>query len=404
MGVVYAAEDLACTERVAIKVAQCERVGADLVADHMARELRAGRATRHPNVVRILDGGIEARVPYVVMELAPGRPLGVVAAEDRLSIRRVAEIVDQVLAGVAAIHHAGYLHGDIKTDNVLVERGESGAYGVKLIDLGLACEQGDLAPTFDDDHIISGTPHYLAPELALGGAKTVASEMYAVGVVLYELLTGTTPFTGGGILEILRQQIEDEVMPPSLRSPELKLSLALERVVLRALNKDPNNRFASATEFQCALRTATRGTRDELIACRELSTTGPTDEWTRPELPSRAALGTPPPIIAIRDPNPLVERALDATRVHLAAHRLSAARDELEAAVRLLQGDALGEREVWRLLLPLAAVCDSMRDPCRARRLARVALDGAARAGSDVGRHRAKALIERFAGRSRLRA
>lgn len=403
MGVVYAAEDLAGTERVAIKVAHCERVSAGVVADHMARELRAGRATRHPNVVRVLDGGVEAEGPYLVMELASGRTLGALAAENRLSIRRAAEIVDQILDGLAAIHRAGYLHGDIKTDNVLVERGDDGAYFVKIIDLGLACEQNGRAATADGDLVISGTPHYLAPKLALGGAKTVASEVYAVGVVVYELLTGTTPFAGGAVLEILRKQLDDEVMPSSLRSPELKLSLALEDVVLRALHKDPNERFASAGEFRSALRAATLDSRDEPIASREFSTTGPTMEWTRPELPSRTrALRASPPLYSptIRDADLIVERALDATQSHLVAHRLTAARDELEAALELLDGDAVGEREAWRLLLALAAICDALHDPCRARRLARLALDGAARAGSDVGRRRAKALIERFAGRS----
>lgn len=404
MGVVYAAEDLACTERVAIKVANCDRAGAVLVAEHMARELRAGRAIRHPNVVSILDGGSEAGVPYLVMELASGRALGTLATEDRLSVRRVAEIVDQILAGVAAIHRAGYLHGDIKTDNVLVERGDEGAYVVKIIDLGLACEQGGQRPTAtDDERIISGTPHYVAPEIALGGSKTVASEVYAVGVVLYELLTGTTPFTDGTIHEILRKQIEDEVLPPSLRSPELKLSLAMERVVLRALHKDPSERYASAREFQSALRAATRASRDVPIASREHSSTSTATEWTRPELPARThAPTTDRSNTALRDPSFIVEQALEAARVHLVAHRLSAARDELEAAIELLEGDVLGEREAWRLLLSLAAVCDALRDHCRARRLARLALDGAARAGSIVGRRRAKALIERFAGRSRF--
>jgi len=389
MGTVYAAEDLACTTRVAIKVAHAESVAAAVVAKHMERELRCGRAIAHPNVVRVLDGGDDAGLPFVVMELASGRALGVVAAEDRMSVRRAAAIVDQILAGLAAIHRAGYLHGDVKTDNVIVARSDDGSDVVKLVDLGLACERGGLAPTNDDGHVISGTPDYMAPELARGGTKTVASELYAVGVILYELLTGTTPFGGGTTLEILQKHVEDEVIPPSLRSPELDLSLELERVVLRTLDKDPAQRYATAEDFRSALRTAMLLTRDTPLATREHAAAAPTLEWTRPEIsPSRLD----------RDPGLVVEAALAATQAHLRAHRLAAARDELEAAIRLIDGDASGERVLWRLLLALSAICDGLREPRRARRVARQALDSAARAGSEVGRRRAQALIERFAG------
>jgi len=401
MGAVYAAEDLARTERVAIKLAHDEHIAADLIAMHMGRELRAGRATHHPNVVSIVDGGCEAGQSFVVMELASGRSLGTLAAEG-LSVRRVSAIVDQILAGLEAIHRAGYIHGDLKTDNVLVAHAEDGSDLVKIIDLGLACEHG--SAHVDGDHVISGTPQYLAPEIALGVPKTVASDLYAVGVILYELLTGTTPFGGGAIFEILRKHVEDEVMPPSLRSPELKLSIAMERVVLRALQKEPRERFASAAEFRAALRAASSISLDAAITTAAFSTTDPTLEWTRLELPPPRprALGTNPPAPAPSGCNPLVivEASLDAARAHLAVRRFSAARDELEAALRLLEDDASGDRVAWRLLLALSAICDKLRDPVRARRLARLALDGAARADSEIGRRRAKALMERFAGRT----
>jgi serine/threonine protein kinase len=405
MGAVYAAVDLARTECVAIKIGHCDEVIADVIARHMARELSAGRATRHPNVVTVLDGGCDEGRPFIVMELATGRTLSELAAQD-LSTARVGAIVDQLLAGLSAIHDAGYVHGDVKPDNVLVTRGSDGLDRVTIIDLGLACEHGRSPSATTEERVISGTPHYLAPELAQGAAKTVASELYAVGVVLYELLTGTTPFAGDGILEILRQQLDDEVMAPSQRAPQLNLSIALERVVLRALHKEPHERYASASEFRSALRAATQMTRDTPIACHAMSTTGPTLAWTRPDLPpARArAVGTSPPATRAigRVPLVIVEAALDATRAHLAAHRLATAREELEAALRLLDDDGVGDRDAWRLLLPLAAICDRLADPFRARRLARLALDCAARTGSSVGRRRAKALIERFAGRSRM--
>lgn len=395
MGTVYVAEDLVRIERVAIKLAHGERISPDVVALHMARELRAGRATQHPNVVSVIDGGLEDGRPFVVMELASGRTLNELVAAERMSIRRIAAVVDQILAGLAAIHAAGYVHGDIKTDNVVIEDGGR----VKIIDLGLACEHSSEPRSVDEDRIISGTPQYLAPELAIGAAKSVASDLYAVGVILYELLTGTTPFAGGGLIEVLRKQVEEEVTPPSQRSPEVNLSLPLERVVLRALRKNPHERYVDAAEFRGALGVATKDSTDDVISSSVFAPIAPTVEWTRPEVPRPRALGTRPPAMAHRDAHVIIEAALDATRVHLEGHRLGAARDEIEAALRMIEHDPKAERLAWRLLLPLAAITDGLRDPCRARRIARLALDSAARAGSSTGRFRAKALIERFAGR-----
>ena len=295
MGTVYDGADLALTDRVAIKVAREDHLEADVIARYMAHELRAGRAIRHPNVVAILDGGCEDGSSFLVMKRARGVGLGALCAMERLSVRRVAAILDQVLAGLAAIHDAGFAHGDLKTDNILIERRADGTDVATIIDLGLACELG----TSGDDHnerVLSGTPYYLAPELVRGGGKTIESDLYAVGVMLYELVTGTLPFTGGSMLEILRKHLEDEVVPPSTRAPELNLSLAFERVMLRALAKDPDVRFGSAREMRIALRAAARVSRDVPTATRSAWCSLPTSDHTRNDLPARPrALGTNPP-------------------------------------------------------------------------------------------------------------
>ena len=296
MGAVYDGADLALTDRVAIKVAHDDHLGADIIARYMANELRAGRAIRHPNVVAILDGGSDASGSFIVMKRAWGIGLNVLCTQERFSVRRVAGIIDQLLAGLAAIHDAGFAHGDLKSDNVLVERRADGTDRVTIIDLGLASPLGTPANDNDEERCISGTPYYLAPELVLGGTKTVASDLYAVGVILYELLTGSLPFTGGSMLEILRKHIEDDVVPPSLRAPELDLGLALERVVLRALAKRPGERYATARDLRAALRGAVRVSRDALTVSPISATPARTDEHTRPDLPPRPrAVGTNPP-------------------------------------------------------------------------------------------------------------
>lgn len=169
---------------------------------------------------------------------------------------------------------------------------------------------------------------------------------------------------------------------------------------MRALHKDPGERYTSASEFRSALVAAARDSRDAPITSRAFTATGDALAWTRLDLPHPRARGTSAP--PVRDPHVVIEAALDATRRLIAQRRMSAARDELEAALRIVEGDEVAERMAWRLLLALAAVSDALRDPRRARELARRALDCAARNGSDAGRRRAKALIERFAGRSRL--
>jgi serine/threonine protein kinase len=385
MGIVYEAEDLVRTERVAIKVLHPDHSPTGTAADLMAQELRLGRAIHSPNVVAVLDGGTDHGRPFIAMQLVCGRPLDVVMRDDALSLDRVMAMFDQILAGLDAVHAAGYVHGDIKADNVLVD----GSDRVTIIDLGLACE-----PNVARAGVISGTPEYLAPEVVRGGAKTVASDIYAVGTVLYELLTGTTPFGGGSVDEVLRRQVSDDVVPPSQRAPDLRLPLALENVVLRALASRPEARFASVNELREAIAVAMRtNPTDIVVVPRTFSTT--TQTWTRVELPRRLAAGTRPP--GMSSHQNLVQAALDSARTHIAAHRLASARDDLQAALDLVDGEREYAGESWRLLLALASVTERLRDRPRARHLARFALDSASRASSDLGRQRAKALLERLA-------
>lgn len=402
MGVVHDAEDLARTERVAIKLLQDMHLTDVTAAAHMEREARIGQACRHTNVVTVLDGGRMDGRPFVVMEYVAGQPLGKLAAESSFSIHRALTLVEQILEGVGAIHRAGFVHGDLKSDNVLVSRTRDGVEVAKIIDFGLAREADSRRDEHDTATTISGTPDYVAPELVEGGAKTIASDLYAVGVILYELLTGATPFGGDTSSEVLRRHVEDDVVPPSLRRPELRISLALERVVMRALDKCPASRYSDAAAFASALRAA-GATVPKEDASFELVSRAPTQEWTRPDLPvSPLALGTYPP--RSREPAQLIAVALDIAQKRIAEHRPAAAARELEAALDLIDGRTSDVPGAWRVLLPLAAVYDRLGDPQRARRTARLALDRAIRVGSALGRRRAKALIARFAGRTRTLA
>jgi serine/threonine-protein kinase len=177
-------------------------------------------------------------------------------------VARAVDMMEQILRALGAVHAAGVVHGDVKSDNFLVETA-AGRDRVTLIDFGLARLAG--APhgidTEDGEVMVSGTPEYMAPEIVGGDPPTCASDLYAAGVILYELLTGTTPFGGGTPVEIMMRHARAAVIPPSLRSPERDLPPALDRVVLRALCKTPEARFPDAATFVRELRAAVAAPR-----------------------------------------------------------------------------------------------------------------------------------------------
>ncbi len=211
----------------------------------LREEARLARQISHRNVVRVVDDGICAGgAPYVVMERAAGTPLGeLVDREGPLPLDRVRTIASQILSALGAIHKAGLVHGDVKSDNVLVDAENRDA--VTIIDFGLARESGS-RPYGVEEHMLSGTPEYMAPELARGEPLTPAGELYAVGVIVYEMLTGTTPFGSSSVTSVFEAHLHESVVPPSLRVPDRMIPSSLEAIVLRALSKDPANRHLDA--------------------------------------------------------------------------------------------------------------------------------------------------------------
>jgi serine/threonine-protein kinase len=254
MGIVYGAR-LGGAE-VAIKLLHREWLGDHFVVERFRDEATAGLAVQHPNVAMALERGETADgTPYLVMERVRGEPLGLWLERDgALSPRRAAAIVGQILDGLGAIHRAGVVHGDVKADNILIEARGDGTDSVKLIDFGLAEVDlgGEPAPL--EDELVAGTPDYMAPEVIRGRRPRPASDLYAAGVLLYELVTGVTPFGGAeSPSEVLRRHLEEEAVPPSLRAAGWPIPAALDRIVLRALAKEPRSRFAGAAAFAAEL-------------------------------------------------------------------------------------------------------------------------------------------------------
>jgi serine/threonine-protein kinase len=275
MGQVFAA-DHPRLGRIAVKV-----MPSSLDTPQAARafdEAEMVARVRHPNVVRIFDHGTSPDgVSFLAMEYVRGISLGaLVRAEGPLPLAQIRTIASQLLAGLAAIHREGLVHADLKSDNVLIDQDSD---HITIIDFGLA--RPSKMRLRADDQIISGTPEYMAPELIRGAMIMPSADLYAVGVILYELLTGTTPFTGNSTGEVFTRHLEDDVVLPSLRCPDRMIPSALEMEILQALSKDPDARPVNALAFARALRRAIPETTDPEPCFRRVFTTiGPTRPWT----------------------------------------------------------------------------------------------------------------------------
>jgi serine/threonine protein kinase len=285
---------------VAVKVPYCETLESQYTARRFVNEGIAGSIIDHPNVVRVYDHGeTETGIPYLVMEQVHGEHLCMKAGRDQgLSLRRAASIVRQLLDGLVALHAAGIVHGDVKSDNVLVGMTDDGHDLVKLIDFGLAHPDLEDRPTRPRSReMVSGTPDFMAPEVIRGADSTAASDIYAAGVILYELVTGVTPFAGGNSTEIVNRHLREPVLPPSLRRPDREIPPILERIILRALEKDPAKRFASAASFASALTVAIPSLCEDEVLLPTFSLSAPTQDWnvrdSQHDVSRRVARGTP---------------------------------------------------------------------------------------------------------------
>jgi len=244
MGEVYRAEDLKLGQVVALKFLP-EAVAGDAGAlARFHREVRVTRQVSHPNVCRVFDIGEAGGLPFMAMEHVDGEDLASLLRRiGRLPQDKAVEIARQMCAGLAAAHEFGVLHRDLKPSNVMLDgRGKA-----RITDFGLA----GLATEFRADEIRAGTPAYMAPEQLEGREVTVRSDIYALGLVLYELFTGKRAFEASTLMELKR--LQEQSSPTSPSSVVKDLDPAVERAILRCLEHDPQRRPASALQVAAAL-------------------------------------------------------------------------------------------------------------------------------------------------------
>ncbi len=257
MGQVCEALDELTGEKVAVKTMLRRRNGAlvslreaDKNALRFQREVRIMSRLHSDNLPRIIDGGLDGDQPYLAMEYVPGMTLAdLIAREDRLRVAWAAAIGAQIAAGLAVAHRASVVHRDLKPSNVMIT--PDGVVKVLDFGVGLILDDVDGEP-LTSYGVTIGTARYMAPEQAKAGAVTPATDLYALGCVLYEMLTGASPFDGETAYELMSQQVEQAPLPvSSLRS---EVPEALGQLVSRLLEKDPANRPADADEVAAALR------------------------------------------------------------------------------------------------------------------------------------------------------
>jgi tetratricopeptide (TPR) repeat protein len=259
MGTVYRATREDTGDEVAVKVLRHELASAPDARARFEREARAVGRLDHPGCVTVTDFGDdpEGGHYYLVMELAPGEPLSRRLARGPLSPVAAALVADGVLAALAHAHAHGIVHRDLKPENIMV--GPLGEHGgvVKILDFGVARldgePEGGRGATLPG--LVLGTPHYLSPEQCLGEPGDARSDLYAVGVLLYEMVTGRRPFDAATPRELYAQHIGRDPQPPSQLAPS-DIAPALDVLIMRALAKSPSERFASAEEMRNALHRA----------------------------------------------------------------------------------------------------------------------------------------------------
>jgi serine/threonine-protein kinase len=253
MADVYLAEDQELGRRVAIKILNSRHGNDDQFIERFRREAKNAAALNHPNIVSIYDRGEAEDTYYIAMEFLDGRTLKeLIIGRGAAPINVAIEYARQILSALRFAHRHGIVHRDIKPHNVLVD----GEGRVKVTDFGIA-RAGTSQMT--ETGSIVGTAQYLSPEQAKGGEVDPRSDLYSLGVVLYELLTGKTPFDGETPVEIAMKHLSTTPKPPSTLRPDVPREL--DMVVMRALAKNPDERYQSADEMEGDLERVARGAR-----------------------------------------------------------------------------------------------------------------------------------------------
>ena len=267
MGRVYRARQISLDKTIAIKVLHKHLAMDPKIARRFHREARAASRLSHPNSLQIHDfGAADDGTLYIAMELLRGDDLQTVIDEDfPFSPARIRNILGQMLSALDEAHHAGIIHRDLKPENVVVLEGRGGEdERVKVCDFGIAkIQESEGGSAITISGFVCGTPEYMAPEQARGEELDSRADLYACGVMLYQMMTGKVPFTADTALGIITKHLTEQPVAPRVRRPDLKIPVELEQIAMKAMDKDRTKRFSSALEMKQALDAAVTALGDE---------------------------------------------------------------------------------------------------------------------------------------------
>lgn len=267
-GTVYKARHLVFENFVALKVLHPHLAADDRALRRFLHEARTVVKLRHPNAISVHDFGVVSGLPYLVMEHVEGKSLTQLILEvGPVPLERTSRILEQVCAALHSAHVLGIVHRDLKPDNIMVSTDASGNDFVRVLDFGIAKIVNDTSPEgarITRDGVPCGTPHYMSPEQVLGKSLDPRSDLYSLGIIIYEMLTGTPPFSEYSPIEVMFKQVHSVPPPPSEFKPELNIPANVEGIVARLLEKEPEARFQDAEElsqvFAAEVAAPSRGT------------------------------------------------------------------------------------------------------------------------------------------------
>ena len=243
MASIFQATDLRDGRTVALKIPHPDLEADPILFDRFKREAGIGQKLNHPGVMRVYDDEKRSRI-YMVMEWCEGRLLRQILDEGRIGQDRALRIAIEVLDALDYIHASGVIHRDLKPENIMVDEHDR----IKLSDFGIAGDASARRLTYANFTATLGTPNYISPEQVKGKRGDGRSDIYSMGVILYEMLTGKLPFSGPNPMAAMNERLLNYPVPPRVADPSV--SPQLQEVIYRALERDPRNRYPTAREFR----------------------------------------------------------------------------------------------------------------------------------------------------------
>ena len=253
MGKVYRARHLSLDRLICLKMLKPALLEDPTLVGRFEREAKAASRLNHPNVIQVLDFGRNDADGslFIAMEYVQGKDLRIVLRDEwPVDEDRLCGIMAQACAALGEAHARHVIHRDLKPENIMVEQRRDHPDFVKVLDFGIAKILDSDMPGLTRNDVVCGTPQYMAPEQATGGTLDARCDLYAIGVILYQMVTGHLPFDGQSSMEVLTRHVNEQPMPPRQRQPDAPISEAMEAVILRAMEKEPARRPQSAKEFR----------------------------------------------------------------------------------------------------------------------------------------------------------